>query len=213
MSPTITIDTIQFKTALKQYLEVTKKTLPDVMNQKALYIAKGAYEETPVADKSKIMKLFGVGPKVKGVKTKYDYSKMNTSAENIYLWRLKQANKDIPADYKKRALKMVQNRIKAVGSLRSGWKKAISILAGAVNEMVVAQGPPIKTPSTAKPATPGFNPTSTFTYRTVIERGGQKIIDPRCFQALQSAFDKEAKSMTEYLARRMQSDANQFTAK
>ena len=65
----------------------------------------------------------------------------------------------------------------------------------------------------AVPTVNGWSPVATFSYNLLERKPGGVQIDPRCADALQAAFDQEAQSTMEEVARRMQEQANRINAR
>jgi hypothetical protein len=54
MKVDINVDTKDFDAAMKKYMEFTKKSIPEIVNTKALYVARAAVSLTATVDKTKI---------------------------------------------------------------------------------------------------------------------------------------------------------------
>jgi hypothetical protein len=216
IAPTITLDTKSFNDTLRRYVAKTKHTLPYVLNKKLLYIARGAWKQTPVADRGAILSAFNATSEQKISKktgkmrnsNKYGYSRL---AMWVAIEKLKKKGKAIPAysEMKKLARKVVAGRLRAVHSLAAGWRKPIRTIATALSEAVGidAGGPRIHKPGWAKPATDGWNPISKLSYEMAsVKPNGAFYIDPRLDAALDASFQREQASMEQYLKERMQKD-------
>jgi hypothetical protein len=222
MKATFTIDQSQFQSGLKEYVKWSKRSLPEIINQKAKSIAIFAYQLTHRADRGELMNELSL--RVAGQKTNkktgktrnvYDLDDRRRIAGIMYV-RAKAAGKALNTyqEYKAGALKYSANRLTAIGTLAAGWIGAIRKLAAATQSGVGdVQWKRHKGIGTAKPAVNGWNPTTEFAYNLQERKPGGFQIDPRCQDALQAAFDREASSMMDYVAKKMQEGADRVNAK
>ena len=218
---TLEIDQREFHAALKQYIAVTRHSIAYALNKKAFFIAREAAKDTPVATREAIQSVFNVSQTEKVNKKgktirKINFSDMNSSAYALLQWHQKKKGKPpVPrSEVKKAAQRFVANRLRAVGSLKSGWKRTVLILQRAVKESWgFDSSANVKQQGFAKPATEGFSPDVTFGYRVTEKKKGTKRIDPRVVAALQAAFNAETANMKQYLESYLQKDADKVNAK
>jgi hypothetical protein len=222
---TLTINTTQMQAALEQYLQQSRHSTAFVINRKLFFIAKRAYDLTPIAKRERIQETFSVTQTERTVKRGRfagkirrvtNYSGLNKSAFAIMNW--KRRKKGLPALRGAEALKaakgMVASRLRAIGSLKSGWVGAILRLRRIVADAFVpAFKNKLQNPGAATPARKGPNPTAEIAYRLAIKKKSGEKIDPRVIAALQQAFNDEAADTLRHLAERLQQDANKVNAK
>ena len=103
---------------------------------------------------------------------------------------------------KKAAEALIARRIRAIGSLQSGWKRALGVIASAVKSFVAKDGPNVKRPSRAQPAKPGSNQAS-FEYRLTVDKGAGRGVDPRVIRAWESGLASELAQMNSQLEKKM----------
>ena len=222
---TLTIDTRQMQAALAQYLERSRHSIAFVINRKMFHIAKRAYDLTPVAKRQHILDTFNVSQRERTVKKgKHagkirrvtNYSGLTRSAYRIMNW--KRRKKGLPSAARSEALKltkkMIASRLRAVGSLKSGWIGAIVKLQEILSESFVPLFKnTIRRRGRAKAARPTRNPVGEIAYRLTVRRKDQEQIDPRVVSALQQAFDDEASDTVRHLASELQKEANKVNAR
>lgn len=222
MSATITIDMREFNAALSEYVKWSKRSLPDIINRKAAAVAYAAYKNTPRADPSVIqqelsLRVAGQRTNKKTGKTRNVYALDDRRAVAGIMYARDKAVGKTPrsyAEYKASALKYAANRVTAVGTLAAGWIGAVRKLIKAANTQIGGmQWKKHKGFGNAVPAVNGWSPVATFSYNLLERKPGGAQIDPRCVDALQAAFNEEAKSTMEEVARRMQEQANRINAR
>jgi len=225
MNPTLTVNTTQMEAALREYMKTSRHSIAFVLNRKLFHIARRAYDLTPVAKRDSILRTFNVeqtervvakGRHAGKIRRKTNYSGLNQSAFRIMNWKRKKSGKATlrGAEALRATKAMVASRLRAVGSLKSGWVGAIVRLKNILNETFL---PPFKNrlnnPGTALPARPGPNPVSEVQYRLAINKRLSAKIDPRVVDALQKAFNAEAADTWRHLTAKLQLDANKVNAK
>lgn len=194
----------RFNAALKQYLVRTKKTVPQALNDKAMFIARGAVKNTFKADKGKIMSDLD--------KTSYS-SEYLTVAQAIEIKRAADNGETLtPAKLNANVRKLKGARSRAIGFLRTGWFPAIKAFATAISR--AASG---MTGGKKVGKDKGYGITAkdtTWTPKAVLENqiqaGGRAIPENYMEQGLSAAFNAEAASMEAYLEKKMQADADKF---
>ncbi len=219
-SLTLTIDTRQMQAALAQVLERTRHSAAYVINKKLFYIAKRAYDATPIAKRQSILETFNISQRERTVKKgkhagrirrTTNYAGLNRSAFAIMNWHRKKKGKPTlrGVEALNAARRMVAFRLRAVGSLRSGWVGAIVRLRNFLKENVFLDvATTVKRKGTAIPARETVNPVAEVRYRLAIRKAGGEKIDPRVIAALQNAFNAEAADTWRHLTGALQAEAN-----
>ncbi len=225
MTPTFKLDTSQMRTALAQYMARSRHSVAFVINRKLFHIARRAYDGTPIAQRSRILETFNLTQSertvAKGrfagrIRRATNYSGLNKSAFAIMNWQRRK--KGLPALRGAQALRaaknMVASRLRAVGSLKSGWIGAIIRLRNLLGESVALETKVrVRRAGTARPARENMkNMFGEIEYRLVEHKKGGEVIDPRVVAALQKAFNEEAKDTMEHLAKELQKEANKVNA-
>jgi hypothetical protein len=211
-------------------MAVTPHRLEEVINKKAAFIITDARKLTPIADRSAIESAFQVATiettskKTGKVRRKIlKLPSIDAPKVALVIWRLRLRGKDIPshAELLQLAESLPGRRLRAVGSLRQGWRNALRRLAAAAAISADAAGPAVHHGGTARPATAGWNPLATWEYQLATNppgsppssNAGDLGIDPRVETALAEAFAHETASMEQYIHDHLQPDADQINAK
>lgn len=201
----ITVDTSNFDKALKEYIRNSKKDCQDIVNQKAYWIAIRAIKETYKADKDQIRTTLE-GPS--------DTFPNLTLAEAIVLTRNRQSvkKKMTRAELKREGKKLINQRIRAIGFLKSGWLPAVRILAPKVNKRYtvgltrLGKG---KDKGGAEPARQSTTSCKATIWSDIIADNNTKAQNYRKI-GLQRALNAEAASMNAYVESKLRKRAEQF---
>jgi len=195
----IRINTREFDRVLRQYLAVTKRDLPDVVNAKAFFIARRAVVETPKAKLGRMSRATGA-----------------------ILGRIvnKRRGKDgLKGLYGKEMSKVVEiiyaARRRSVAFLKSGWLPAIRKLELAVpskyrrgaarNDRSAKQvGKP---KGSATVAREGWRVVAKIENAALAKHDKKEALSLFGGPALQRAFDYETQSMKEYIAKKLAASA------
>jgi len=114
------IDDREFKRTLEKYQEYTRRTIPEIVNTKAFFIARAAVVYTPKADSSKVRKFFG-----------YDGGRI--AGMIINKRRGERGQKGLYGDAMAEAQQMMKAaRLRSVAYIKSGWLPAIKTLGGLI---------------------------------------------------------------------------------
>jgi hypothetical protein len=222
---TLTINTTQMQAALAQQLQDTRHSAAFVINRHLFFIAQRAYDLTPIAKRSRILETFNVsqserviarGKRAGKIRRTTNYSGLNRSAFAIMNWGRRK--KGLPAvrgaDALRAVKKMIAARLRAVGSLKSGWVGGIlqlrQMISGAFAPL---SGYKPKNQGSAKPAKVGRSPVAEVAYRLAIRKKSSEKIDPRVTAALQQAFNDEAADTWRHMAGLLQKNADKVNAK
>lgn len=218
-----------FNDALARYMAVTPRRLEEVINKKAAFIITEARALTPIADRGAIEAAFGVSydthtktGKIRK-RRKILSSKPQDSRVALVLWRLRLQGKPIPSNavLQRLAQGLPGRRLRAVGSDRQGWRRALSIMARAAGTFADTSGPRVSHPGSATPAAAGWDPIAEWQFDLATVPPGSAPtnssaslqIDPRVEQALAQAFTHETASMEQYIREQLQPDADAVSAK
>jgi len=193
------VNSREFDSALRQYVMVSRRTIPEIVNNKAFFIARRAVVKTPKADLAAINALKGSA----------------FIGKIINAQRGRRGEKGLYGKEMSKAVGMVlAARRRSIAFLKSGWLPAIRILAGVVKQKRgvarADRSPKIYgvPKGTAIPAVNGFR------VRAVIENAANTTRDHKDAlikygePALQKAFEFETQSMLDYMERKLKAAAN-----
>lgn len=231
---TFRIDSREFDEALRQYVEVSTRSLPDILNKKAFFIARRAVRETPATPKDTIVSQLGRVTRSKhGVRTMLakssaTYPERSGKAGEAPLAALiinaRLGREGYPGLYgasmKAAVAELIAARSRSRGFIKSGWLPAIHKLDAVLHDRrgePPADHGPARQYGAAKgdalPARPGFRCKAIIengasgtheTHQALIKYGGP---------ALQRAFNFEAASMMAEVARRQFEEAKKIGIK
>ena len=190
VKPTIEFDTSRFDKAMQQYARWTTKEAKDIVNKKAFSIALGAFNSTYAATKEKIRAEMDA--------PSYRDPEDLTVAEAIVLSK-KQGL--FGRDLKSEATALKNKRINAAKSLQRSWLKAIRGLSPYSQTRNGKAGRAFGT-GYGIPEVKDNNPLATAVLASIT-----KVVDFKANNYLkvgfQKAFDKEASSMEQYVANKV----------
>lgn len=215
---TFRIRTEEFDRALEQYMEYTRRALPDVLNKKGLYIARGALRLTPSTSAGAIKSSLGQiirrksGNEIKSVSagTVYPGTKNSEAPLAALIINARRKRSGDPGlygyDMYQAIEQLIAARNRSRSFLKSGWIPAIRALQPLVKDSYGfegANGRAVQVGSakgSATPARPGLQ------CKVIIENAASgphethealiKYGEP----ALQQAFENEAASMLRFVA-------------
>lgn len=220
MNATLTVDTREFDKAFKQYVGLTSKTLAESVNAKAGNIANRAYALTPKVDKQKIAGELGAsygrvmgkrGNLLKGNKITITGTKDQLArARVLYVSQLRRLAKlDSTKDIDAKLPAWIKKRVAAGGFLAAGWFPAIRAL---VAKGAALMRPTGRTYGRALRARDGLSPFAEIENNST-PKENKASAERVMTRALSRAFAEETADIAGYIARKMQSVANQFTPK
>ncbi len=209
-----TWDQSQFNAVLIEEVKHTKRTVSQVLNTHAYFIARKALWYTHKADKSAISAQLSARP---------NYGHGDTVAEAIMIARLKEAGGYYTmsgSEFESAVRKFVGSRLRSVAFLKSGWIPAIRILetftstksgAAARDSEARVYG---QEKGAAYPAVAGEVMTAKIV-NDALAKGdeGGKALAKYGGAGLDTAFYDETQSMKEYTDRKLQEQFNEANKK
>lgn len=218
---TFKVDTSEFTRTLREYRKYSKRTLPVIVNTKAMFIARHAILETPKADKAKIERELGEFVSVNGSKKKQlllAIGKKHDAPLAALIINARRGREGRPGLYGAKMAAAVRvfvaARIRSISFLKSGWLPAIKTLlpfsdrrGGPRQEKGVKQiGQP---KGYGKPAREGWNVVAEIANTASDNKNNRGALWKYGGPALQRAFNAEAASMREYIEKKMREAAKQ----
>lgn len=212
MSASLRFDDREFQSTLRKLAVNSSRSLPLFMNSRMLHIMKTAQKETPVADRSTIMAELGAAIKSQRMNKRgrmvrrYSYSPRPLVYALVNARRRKAGQPPIqPGEMEGAARKLIANRLRGIGSLRSGFTGMIGKLAYAVRESLGLSGPRVREASKATLARDGWNPTVTTEYRLTVAKAqdGPRSIHPYVVESHHKGFQIEKGEMMRHLENNM----------
>jgi hypothetical protein len=215
LNVTATLDSREFKAALREYQAATKKDWAYVSNRQALNVAIKTGQRTPLANPEKIKRLterpwwpklvaktiVGKGVRVRDGKTKGGKAKFRKIKGSYTREEARRASKAL-----------IQKRLNRIGFIRSGWLPAIQILTalkmkakGNYQARLKGTGKIQKPKGDCKPANPGLKPVAVIINNS---QGAEKV----GAKALQEGISAAAVDMREFIADRGKETASRFNA-
>lgn len=239
VTPHIKIDDREFNRTLRAYMEQTKRTLPEILNQKAYSISMAASKMTykaslqkiksdlwVVANRLKINKSgkrkgqFSRGGKIK-VYAGQESGGAPLLAKIINAARGRRKVKGLQGNDMKLAMKKVHDsRVRAIGFIRSGWLPAVAAFARSI-------GKPVKSRTEkwlkrtammiggARPAKPGMRPLAVFWNSATARPDNTKTHDVYKYakEGLQAAMNQEVGRMKQHMEDKLKREAAKFAAR
>lgn len=203
------IDDREFKRTLAKYATVSKRSIPEIVNTKAFFVARRAVVETEKADSAKVRRFFNKGTQ-------------EIVGKIINARRGKAGKKGLYGDAMVEAQMMMKaTRLRSIAFIKSGWLPAIKTLeklvkykrGAAKSEEGKATGrativgnpkgkakPAVGGGWTAKAIITNLADARHDTRKALLEKGGA---------ALQKAIQFETDSMKEYILNKMRQDAHE----
>ena len=215
----ITVDTSEFTRALREYAATSQRTLAEILNRKAYWIAWKAFRYSPRADRQKIVDL-GVreyhktgkrGKELKAITR--DYTADNLRAVYVGLLRKRNLLYEQGTQINAETIKEhFSRRLGGIGYLASGWVRAIRKLSKHIGQPanVDVAG---KAKGYAKLAQEGAFPVVEFANLAEAKFGFAPGTPARMLAAFKRAFDEETQTMHDQAIRRMQLDADKVNAR
>jgi len=200
MAVKVTIDDREFQAALKAYMKVSRRSLAEIVNKRAVNIAYKSIRYTPKAKKTKIRSdlkgMSSVHPKAPIAALIVNLNARNRKRKGYYGDKMRE-----------KIDKLIFIRQMKIGFIRSGFLGAVKDLQPLAKvrrrpPRVNVQGKP---KGYGTPARNGLNPTATIVNQVAgaVEVGSK---------AIQRAMQEDALDMRTFTAKRMQKDAKKFNA-
>ena len=198
------LDSSNFDRKLNEYMKYTKKSLVEVVNEKAYRIVRDAIYQTYRAEAATIRAELEAPSEIIGLSV----------AEAIALKALRSDGVRNPkrSEVKAEARRIIARRTRAVGFLRSGWLPALRILAQRVPWASATSGGAKQRGQDKGGAVPASEFSSLLsteaTIYNSIEAGGKA--PAYLLAGLQIAMNREAASMQSYIQRKLDQAAMRF---
>jgi hypothetical protein len=196
-----TLNRREFDRTLRQYVELSKRDIPTIVNTKAFYIARRATVETPAVSAEEIRKFIGTdGGAIMG--------------KIINSRRGKRGEKGL---YGKEMTKMIATvkaaRLRSRAFLKSGWLWAVKQLepfaekrgAPRVDRKAKIIG---KAKGRAEPAKQGFRVVAKIINTVTAKWDKRETAASKAEPVLQRAIDFETQSMKDYMERKLKESAH-----
>ncbi|HWN95009.1 MAG TPA: hypothetical protein VNT99_08250 [Methylomirabilota bacterium] len=221
-------DDREFTQTLRVYAVKCQRTLPEILNKKLFFIARGAQQNTPIGSRERIERsLMVTGYELRRTKSGKRLRKGKAARGGAILAsplvyklinaaRRKKGLKGLRGAAMKAAVaKFLAGRVRSIGTQKRGWNQPIGTLARAAHEAGTRE--PGKAIQQAKgkatPAKDGWNPVAELMFELNLDWKGKPFLDPKTVAAVAGAFRAETASMEQYLVQRMQKDADAVSAK
>jgi len=227
-------DQSKFDAALDEYLKVTDRTVTEVLNTKAYYIARKALWFTKRADSGSIAKELGNLVSVTSISTRGRLTTRKTLnlvgadqhdaplAALIVNKRLGKGHGLYGAAMEKAIRNLLASRMRSIAFLKSGWLPAIRVLSlyakDKSNDSIPAgnEGARIygREKGAAYPAVEGTSSiVATIINSAIAAHDKKDALQLFGSKALQTAFDDEAADMESYMARKLEDPTAHANAK
>lgn len=223
-------DQSEFDATLARYILESPREISEIVNKKMAIIINEARSLTPIADRAEIEAEFGIQVKTRiskktGQTRRKVIGVVAPPGVGLVIANWIRAGKPwkpgrggvgpTNAQLADMARRLPTKRLRAVGSLRSGWARAIRAYLRATGEGTAPSGPRVKATGSANPAKPGWDPIAKVVFNLATQTAHDKSlhIDPRVESAISQAFEKETASMKEYIEKKMQERATAISAK
>jgi hypothetical protein len=215
LQPKITLDTTAFDKALLEYMKYSKKTATQVVNDKGLFIARGAIKETFKADSTTIRNDLS--------KPSKKFAGLNIAEAIAVSNARKQGKKRLSkSQLKSASKKVIGKKTRAVGFLRSGWIPAVKTFSristnkgffGVTAGDKMSARKKGKDKGGAKPALAFIqgNVSTAELWNSIFANNDPKAMAYK-YAGLQAALNKEAASMLEYVSKKQQQATDKFNS-
>lgn len=224
-------DQTRFDDTLARYMEVTSRSVTQVVNTKAWYIARKAIWFTEKADRGKIESSLGrmvmvnrltkSGKTVRRRQLELVQSERTQAPLAALIINSRLGKKNLPGLYGRAmdaAIRdLLSSRYRSIGFIKSGWLPSVQKLGPLADKGGAA--PQIDTAARrfglekgyAEPAEPGWAPSAAIINEAVARHdAGGAALSRVGSKGLQMAFDDEAASMEDYIRRKLEPEAGEF---
>lgn len=230
MADGITINTAQFRAAMREYKEFTKRDLATILNTKGFYISRGAVRATYRPTKEKVRrdleKLFGGKRVSKVTVTRFSSSGFTQFQAPLLalIINARRGRKGLPGLYGSAMKKVMDSevgrRYRSIGFIASGFLQAIKDFEPYAERKgsAPARDSSVKQFGQAKgygtPARSGGWVVKAIINNSASAHGDTKgALEKFATAGLQTAVDAEVASMKQYIEQKMQETANKVNAK
>lgn len=219
LKPTIKVDLAEFTRTMREYSRVCKsRTIPEIVNTKAYYIARRAIFETPKADANKIKGQLGKfvtalvankrGRMVKRRQVDLVQGSQHPAPLAALIINARRGAKGLRGLYgaamEKAARAFLAARLRSVSFLKSGWLPAVKLLGQVIGK---SGGPSMgqrpkqvgQPKGSAMPARSGFRVKATIINAAGGNKNNRGALLTFGEPALQRAIDAEQASMHQYI--------------
>ncbi len=212
-----------FDAALKDYIAVSRRTVPEVINRKAYFIARKSLWFTVKADAGEIKSRFNRSITVERSVESGRGGELSTGPFGAILInkRLGKGKGLYGSAMREKFKQVLAARLRSVAFLKAGWLPAIRILDSIVNDKEgAAPFPPEANRMSWSPkqigdavaAKPGDLPFATIVNAAIASHDSKGALQIYGSRALDTAFYDETQSMIEETRKRMQKDADKTNA-
>lgn len=234
----LTIDDRQFKAALREYRQTTRRSLPEILNQRAFNIAARTMdsmkpapgEEQAQRTKIKTYMDAQISTRIRQVKSgrnkgqfKRRGSKPNQLARVNLIIQARRARKGLPGLYGA-AMRQAEGSFKRAAQVGVGFLKSpfVAVIRGLLSYVKfrrvqtrwgrISVWPGSKGYGTVNPANPGINPVVTMK-TSWTTKGHPTKVNSLTFPHLQAAFNAEAAEIMRHVREKLQKDADRINAR
>jgi hypothetical protein len=214
VSAITTFDMTEFQRVLNRHIELSSREMSRVINSRMYNILIRALRYTPKADRGKIERYLGAVTTTKISKRGKERNEIGLSkrplAYAIVNARSIKAGKGaIPQDQvAQAALKFVGATLRSIGTLRAGWRNAISRFTATFGGVMRYEKlPRVKEISRAKPAGPGISPIAEAAYRLLAKSPASEtnhFIHESVIAATDRAFAEEYREMAAHVQKKIE---------
>ena len=214
----------KFDAALKDYITVSRRTVPEVINRKAYFIARKSLWFTVKADapeiRSRLNRTITIERTTASGRTELSHGPFGAILIDSRLGKKGQPGL-YGAAMREALAKLIAARVRSVAFLKAGWLPAIRILDSIVNDKEGAAPFPSeanrmswspKQIGDAVAAKPGDLPFATIVNAAIASHDSRGALQIYGSRALDTAFYDETQSMIEETRKRMQKDADKANA-
>lgn len=199
----------EFTATMRKLIALSSRGETEFVNSRMGHVIKAARDATPIATRGQIQQELGAElvkqrKSNKGkLKRSYRFSPTPVVYAIVNAHQRKLGRRAWPrSEIKRVAEKFIAQRLRAVGSLRAGWTRALAIFGRAIKQPFSSEGPAVKKTSRGLIAKPPVNQAE-VEYRMTVDHGLGRHVDDRVVRALEIGFSKENVEMNMQLEKKM----------
>lgn len=208
----VEVDTRAFDRAFKEYVQFNKRSMSEIVNTKALFIARNAVALTKAADKDTIKDSLSQPSKVN--------PKVPLAAILVNKQRKAKGEAGLSGTQMQSAVnKLIRIRQATRNFFRSGWIPAIKRLSAVVPSKKGSPKMPTVRPkgkekggAITAPKGGSWNASATIWNSVFGGKHPNAIVTQTIAEGLQKAVDKETASMNEYVSNKLEEGIQRFNA-